>query len=186
MDVTPPVLSLAATPDTLWPPNHELYCIGLSVSVDDCDINSGSFTNTLVEVWCDEPEGDAGLRGRTYNFAPDAAFIERDQHTWVQAEIDGVWRDFDSAFAGSKPGVAIGRVIETVDNPAEHARHTVTIRIIAETIDITGELSEKVLLNKRLNAASAAESQVFVSFTPTDANRGTGGAVYTIGRNEVI
>src|SRR4051812_18582804 len=46
-DVTPPTISCSATPNTLWPPNHDLRLVTVNISAGD---NSGSVVVTLVSV----------------------------------------------------------------------------------------------------------------------------------------
>ncbi|NVJ62482.1 MAG: tandem-95 repeat protein, partial [Gammaproteobacteria bacterium] len=70
--------------DMLWPPNHKLVSVGLTVNVNDCDDSSVSEATT--EVWSDEPElvdgGDSSGR-----FAPD--FKEKEGTVHLRSERRG-------------------------------------------------------------------------------------------------
>lgn len=71
-DETPPTVTVSCQDGLiLWSPNHELTPIGLSVSVDDCDLNAGRPDRVVVEVWSDEPEFTA-KGGGDGKHAPDA------------------------------------------------------------------------------------------------------------------
>lgn len=60
-DTLPPtVLAVSATPDLLWPPNHKMISVNMTVSaVDNCD---SSLSAKITQVTCNEPQG---------RFAPD-------------------------------------------------------------------------------------------------------------------
>jgi hypothetical protein len=60
-DTDPPVISCKATPDELWPPNHKMADIKVTVSLKDAGSGIGTFT--LVSVTSDEPD-DAPETGR--------------------------------------------------------------------------------------------------------------------------
>lgn len=51
-DTTPPMLELTASPSTLWPPNHEL--VSVTVTVDVTDDADPSPTVKLLSVTCDD------------------------------------------------------------------------------------------------------------------------------------
>jgi serine protease len=55
-DTIPPTISCSASPNVLWPPNHELRAVTVSVSASD---DSGSVTVTLLSVTSSQP--DSGL-----------------------------------------------------------------------------------------------------------------------------
>ena len=64
-DVTPPVVtSLSASPNTLWPPNHKLVAVRVSVSATD---NCSGVRCRIVRVTSDEPVNGLG----DGNTAPD-------------------------------------------------------------------------------------------------------------------
>jgi CSLREA domain-containing protein len=67
VDTTPPSLAVSTAVSTLWPPNHQLENVGLSVSASD----NGAAATIQVAVFSDEGDlaGDAG------NFSPDARDI---------------------------------------------------------------------------------------------------------------
>jgi CSLREA domain-containing protein len=68
VDTTPPVLTVSTTVSTLWPPNHDLQNVGLSVSATD---NSGGTPSIQVVVFSNESD----LAPDSGNFSPDAANI---------------------------------------------------------------------------------------------------------------
>jgi predicted extracellular nuclease len=56
-DVTPPVITVTATPNTLWPPNHQLVPVTVSVIItDDSDVAGETITPTLVSAVSNEPD----------------------------------------------------------------------------------------------------------------------------------
>jgi hypothetical protein len=55
-DVTPPTISCSASPNVLWPPNHDLRFVTVSISASD---NSGSVAVTLLSVT--SSQADSGL-----------------------------------------------------------------------------------------------------------------------------
>lgn len=86
VDTTPPTLSLAASPATLWAPNHTLVPITVLVEVEDaCDENP---TIRLVSIASDEA-GNASGSGNTAPDVVDAAFGTDDRHFLLRAERSG-------------------------------------------------------------------------------------------------
>jgi hypothetical protein len=57
MDKTPPIVSVAATPSLLWPPNHKMVTVKPSVTVTDA---SPGKTVKLVSVTSSEPDNGLG------------------------------------------------------------------------------------------------------------------------------
>ncbi len=68
IDTVPPTLSASVAKSTLWPPNHDLENVGLSVTASD---NSGGPVTTQVVVFSDEDD----LAPDSGNFSPDARNI---------------------------------------------------------------------------------------------------------------
>ncbi|MBI4233099.1 MAG: hypothetical protein HY686_01510 [Chloroflexi bacterium] len=58
LDNTPPTVTCSVTPDKLWPPNHKMRTVSVSVSVDDT--GSGPAGYTLVSVTSNEPDNGLG------------------------------------------------------------------------------------------------------------------------------
>ena len=58
-DITPPSIdSISAAPNVIWPPNHKMVPVTISVSVsDDCDMNPSS---QIISVSTNEPENGLG------------------------------------------------------------------------------------------------------------------------------
>jgi hypothetical protein len=57
VDMTPPVLNIALSPDMLWPPNHQYETVTATVTADDADPNP---TIELVSVTSNEPDNGLG------------------------------------------------------------------------------------------------------------------------------
>ncbi len=85
-DTTPPVLTVAASPSAIWPPNHKLVPVTVAVAVSDvCD---AAPSVRLVSIASDEPENGPG----DGNTAPDvvgAAFGTDDREFLLRAERGG-------------------------------------------------------------------------------------------------
>jgi len=58
-DITPPSIdSISTAPDIIWPPNHKMVPVTISVSVsDNCDINP---TSQIISISSNEPENGLG------------------------------------------------------------------------------------------------------------------------------
>lgn len=79
-DNTPPViLSVEATPEKLWPPNHNMTKVAVSVVAEDCDAEPEC---GIVSVSSDEPISGKGF-GTT---APDWQFISGELTLELRAE----------------------------------------------------------------------------------------------------
>jgi len=82
VDTTPPVIqSVTASPDVLWPPNHQLVPVRLQAMVSD---ECGPATWRIVTVSSDEGE-DARGSGHT---VPDWQIISNDS-VLLRAELSG-------------------------------------------------------------------------------------------------
>jgi Bacterial Ig-like domain (group 2) len=58
LDKTPPNVACTASPDTLWPPNHKLVTINVSVTISDSLSGSAGFS--LASVTSNEPDSGVG------------------------------------------------------------------------------------------------------------------------------
>ena len=59
VDTTPPVIeSLTASPNVLWPPNHRMVLVGLTVEVADL-VDTAPATR-IISVTSNEPENGSG------------------------------------------------------------------------------------------------------------------------------
>jgi hypothetical protein len=84
-DNTPPVLTVTATPDVLWPPQHQLVEITVNVSVsDDKDPNPEV---TRVSITSSESQNDRG-DGNTEN-----DIVEENGKLYLRAERSGLGND---------------------------------------------------------------------------------------------
>jgi len=91
-DSTPPEISLSVSPDTLWPPNHKMVLIAVTVAAtDECDpnpgvalksinMNEGDETNTY-----DPNYDDTTADGNT----TDDIQVDADGNIWLRAERSG-------------------------------------------------------------------------------------------------
>ena len=61
VDDTAPSFVAMASPDVLWPPNHKMVAVTVSVNgVDNCDSGFSSSDCSIVDVTSDEPNNDIG------------------------------------------------------------------------------------------------------------------------------
>ena len=84
VDTTPPAIeTLMATPKTLWPPNHTMRCIKLTLpATDTC---GGSITSRVVSVTSNEPQRGGG----DGNTCPDWALVPGKLKVYLRAERSG-------------------------------------------------------------------------------------------------
>jgi hypothetical protein len=97
-----PTISAHATPEVLWPPNHELHEIEVEIEVEDgCD---AEVDVVLYDIESSEPDDDIG-DGHTSDDIQEAELDEDDRHFLVRAERQGpgsgrvytaTYRAFDS------------------------------------------------------------------------------------------
>ncbi|KQC05572.1 MAG: hypothetical protein APR53_07290 [Methanoculleus sp. SDB] len=59
VDTTPPVISVAVTPDILWPANHKM--VEIQAIVTATDICDAAPVTTLVSITSNEPDDDIGI-----------------------------------------------------------------------------------------------------------------------------
>ena len=85
-DTTPPTLTLVANPPVLWPPNHKLHDIQLSVFVSDACDPDPDFT--LTSVSSNEPDNGTG-DGDTTNDIQGADLGTDDRAFRLRAERAG-------------------------------------------------------------------------------------------------
>ncbi|MBU1418584.1 MAG: PKD domain-containing protein [Proteobacteria bacterium] len=87
IDSTAPSISVTATPDRLWPPNHKMHSISMAVTVQDsCDPAPEVLLTSVVS---DEPdEAIGGKDGNTINDIQDAAIGTEDYEIFLRAERD--------------------------------------------------------------------------------------------------
>jgi pimeloyl-ACP methyl ester carboxylesterase len=85
-DATAPTLSVALSPNVLWPPNHEMVKIAASIDmVDGCDDKSDV---KLVSITSNEPDDGMG-DGDTGDDIQGAEFGTDDREFWLRAERQG-------------------------------------------------------------------------------------------------
>jgi hypothetical protein len=111
-DTTPPSIdSISASPDVIWPPNHKMVAVTISVAAsDNCDTNP---TSQIISISSNEPENGLG-DGDT---APD----------W---EITG---DLTASLRAERSGNGSGRVytiaVRCTDSAGNSADRQVTVTV---------------------------------------------------------
>ena len=86
IDQTPPEITVTATPDILWPPNHEMIEINLTVEVSD---NCDEYPNiVLTSVISNEPD-NGKHDGNTINDIQNADVGTEDYNILLRAERSG-------------------------------------------------------------------------------------------------
>lgn len=85
-DATPPTVTCAATPNKLWPPNHKMASVNVSVAVSDATSGSAGFT--LVSATSTEPDNGLG-DGDTPNDIQGFVVGTADTGGQVRAERSG-------------------------------------------------------------------------------------------------
>ena len=99
-DTTPPLLTLAANPSVLWPPNHRLVPVGVGWQVSDlCD---PAATARLVSVTSSEPDDAPGDGdGRTTGDVAGADVGTPDTEVLLRAERsgDGPGRSYELTYS---------------------------------------------------------------------------------------
>lgn len=86
VDKTPPLVACAATPNSIWPPNHKLVNVNTTVSVTDTVSGSGGFV--LTAATSDEPDNGLG-DGDTANDLQGWSIGSADTAGQVRAERSG-------------------------------------------------------------------------------------------------
>jgi len=87
------------------------------------------------------------------------------RHVWVQLDDDGSWLDLDPTLADAQPGDVIVPAMQTLDAIPDTDRQSVALRVVAETL-VDGVVYQDVVLDERLDAATAAGSQILLAFQP--------------------
>jgi endo-1,4-beta-xylanase len=86
VDTTPPELSISVAPTTLWPPNHKL--VPITVTVATSDICDTSPTIRLLSITSNEsPNGNGD--GNTSSDVAGASFGQDDRQFMLRAERSG-------------------------------------------------------------------------------------------------
>ena len=90
IDNTPPSISVSVTPDTLWPPNHKMQPVNVTVlAPDNCDSVADI---SLTSVTSNEPDNDpSGGDGNTTNDIQEADIGTEDYEISLRAERHGDW-----------------------------------------------------------------------------------------------
>jgi hypothetical protein len=119
-DRTPPVASATASPDVLWPPNHQMIPIHTSISaLDNCGPTFVSAPSITVN------EGD-----RTSTFDPAFDSTVGDGHTTGDVQVDGAG---NIALRAERSGTGGGRVYTITYTVTDGARNSI---IVSTTVSV--------------------------------------------------
>ncbi len=97
--------------------------------------------------------------------ATTEAITETQQHVWVQMRFGTEWLDLDPSLPDSQPGQTLTTVGKVLYDVPDAWRDSVTIRVIAERLS-GGQLSEQTVLERQLDAATAARQDIFLAMSP--------------------
>ena len=88
IDNSPPSISVWANPDSLWPPNHKMVTVNMTVEVsDNCDADPDII---LISASSNEPDEDPlGGDGNTTDDIQGAEIGTDDDEIALRAERDG-------------------------------------------------------------------------------------------------
>ena len=100
-----------------------------------------------------------------------SALMDVTPHTWLQVDEAGTWVDYDPSLPDATPGQTLTTATKTPDAMPVEEQQAVTIRVISETLWSDG-IYDELLLEQRLDAASAAESSIFLYFQPDGGGSG--------------
>ena len=88
------------------------------------------------------------------------------EHAWVQAEVNGVWRDMDPSFPDAQPGRPVMPVEGTFDEIPEPRWQHVTIRVAVESL-ADGELKTEPALEWSSRSAVVLGKEMFLTHIPS-------------------
>ena len=106
--------------------------------------------------------------------AGDAAVAASRDHWWVQMFYGTRWLDLDPTMPDARPGDTLTAAQGTFDELPASVQQAVTVRVLAETLS-GGQLNETTVLERRLVAADAATSTIYLMLQPAVA--GPGGTI---------
>ena len=110
-----------------------------------------------------------------FGMQPDGDLLaEASRHAWVQVDQAGQWIDLDPSAPDSEPGTALVAAVDTPPTISETERQTVTLRMWAETLE-AGVVTVLAPLERTVDAAAAADSQMLLYFLPDDSGGFVGG-----------
>jgi hypothetical protein len=112
IDTTPPEITLSASPDTLWPPNHKMVLItATTTATDNCDANP---TIGLQSITVNE--GD-----QTNTYDPNYDATEGDGHTSNDIQVEG---DGTIYLRAERSGTGSGRIYTIVYSATDVSGNT--------------------------------------------------------------
>jgi hypothetical protein len=115
IDLTPPVVTCAASPNGLWPPNNKLVPIAVTVNVSDALSGPSGFS--LVSVASSEPDSGAGdIQGFTVGSASTAGLLR------AQRLGSGVGRVYTFGYTGSDRAGNTASCATTVTVPHDQGK----------------------------------------------------------------
>ncbi|MET0773351.1 MAG: hypothetical protein ABWZ82_09720, partial [Candidatus Limnocylindrales bacterium] len=92
-------------------------------------------------------------------------------HVWVQLAQGADWLDLDPTLPDALPGDTLAEGGSILDAVPEDWRHTVTLRVVAETLE-DGALAERTVLDHELDAAAAAHDDIHLALQPESTDLG--------------
>jgi hypothetical protein len=97
----------------------------------------------------------------------DEAAAEADArtHAWLRMPFGAETLDLDTTVADAQPGDALADPDQAFRTFPDEFRHTVQLQLILEELEL-GDLSERVVLDERLDAVDAARRELFLFFEP--------------------
>jgi hypothetical protein len=98
---------------------------------------------------------------------------ELQDHTWVQAQVNGTWTDLDPSFPDAVAGKAYCTPDATTADIPQTEQQTITIRVGTETLT-AGTLSQSVVLEKSFPAATLLGRQIYLANAPAGDTSGLG------------
>jgi hypothetical protein len=121
IDKTPPTVSCATTPNILWPPNHSLVPVQVSVNV--VDVLSGPAGSMLTSAQSSEPDAGTGAGdpgGDIQRFV--VGTLSTSGFLRAERRGDGPGRIYSLAFQGSDAAGNVGTCTATVSVPHDSRR----------------------------------------------------------------
>ncbi|MFV2064880.1 MAG: hypothetical protein ACC726_15420, partial [Chloroflexota bacterium] len=94
-----------------------------------------------------------------------AARADAREHVWLRMPFGAETLDLDTTLADAEPGDVLATPEQTLRDLPADLRHTIRLQLILEESD-QGNLSERVVLDERLDAIDASERELFLLIEP--------------------
>jgi len=113
----------------------------------------------LLEALGTEADDLGAAAGSSVTGAPSG-------HAWVRLrQEDGTWLDLDPSLPEMEPGDLLAQTAVAVGEPPAELNHSLLVMVVAESL-IDGIASEDVVLEHHLDAATASDSEIWLTFQP--------------------